>query len=167
MKCIVLFFVELLSATAFAQSASEAPIVVKDISLSRYRVRQFMRLNQIPPVWKRKFIHTTHSKHGLPVARNALGRPFQPDALVGWAMAPHMEAELVCSALRMAIAQRQPPEKMMVHSDRGSQYASELHRALLARHGLQANMSRKGNCWDTQSKIRAGRWTDLTRVGIG
>jgi transposase InsO family protein len=63
-------------------------------------------------------------------------------------MAHHMEAEWVCSALRMAIAQRQPPEKMIVHSDRGNQYASALHRALLTQHGLQASMSRKGNCWD-------------------
>jgi transposase InsO family protein len=35
-----------------------------------------------------------------------------------------------------------------VHSDRGSQYASEAHRALLSRHGLTGSMSRKGNCWD-------------------
>ncbi len=36
----------------------------------------------------------------------------------------------------------------IVHSDRGSQYASEAHRALLARHGAKASMSRKANCWD-------------------
>lgn len=37
---------------------------------------------------------------------------------------------------------------MIVHSDRGSQYASEAHRRLLERHSLCASMSRKGNCWD-------------------
>ena len=68
--------------------------------------------------------------------------------IVGWAMAPSMPAELVCSALQMAIAQRQPPAGLIVHSDRGSQYASEAHQALLARHGLHSSMSRKGNCWD-------------------
>lgn len=68
--------------------------------------------------------------------------------IVGWAMAPSMPAELVCSALQMAIAQRQPPAGLIVHSDRGSQYASEAHRRLLERHGLRASMSRKGNCWD-------------------
>ena len=68
--------------------------------------------------------------------------------IVGWAMAPTMPAELVCAALQMAIAQRQPPREMIVHSDRGTQYASEVHRVLLMRHGLQASMSRKGNCWD-------------------
>jgi putative transposase len=68
--------------------------------------------------------------------------------VVGWAMAPTMHAELVCAALQLAIAQRQPPPGLIIHSDRGSQYASALHQALLARHGLVGSMSRKGNCWD-------------------
>jgi transposase InsO family protein len=68
--------------------------------------------------------------------------------VVGWAMAPTMHAELVCGALQLAIAQRQPAPGLIVHSDRGSQYASALHQALLGRHGLVGSMSRKGNCWD-------------------
>lgn len=68
--------------------------------------------------------------------------------IVGWSMAPNMPAELVCSALQMAIAQRQPAPGLIVHTDRGSQYASAAHRAVLAQHGLVMSMSRKGNCWD-------------------
>ena len=68
--------------------------------------------------------------------------------VVGWAMAPTMHAELVYAALQLAIAQRQPTPGLIVHSDRGSQYASALHQALLARHSLVGSMSRKGNCWD-------------------
>ena len=68
--------------------------------------------------------------------------------VVGWAMAPTMHAELVCAALQLAIAQRQPTPGLIVHSDRGSQYASALHQALLARHSLVGSMSCKGNCWD-------------------
>ena len=68
--------------------------------------------------------------------------------VVGWAMAPTMHAELVCAALQLAIVQRQPAPGLIVHSDRGSQYAGALHQALLARHGLVGSMSRKGNCWD-------------------
>ncbi len=68
--------------------------------------------------------------------------------IVGWAMAPTMPADLVCAALQMAIAQRQPGAGLIVHTDRGSQYASALHRHLLMRHKLIASMSRKGNCWD-------------------
>ena len=44
--------------------------------------------------------------------------------IIGWAMAPTMPAELVCRALRMAIALRQPAPDVIMHSDRGSQYAS-------------------------------------------
>jgi putative transposase len=64
--------------------------------------------------------------------------------IVGWAMAPNMPSELVCSALQMAIAQRQPLPGLIVHSDRGSQD----YRDLLARYGLQGSMSRRANCWD-------------------
>lgn len=63
-------------------------------------------------------------------------------------MAPSMPAQLVCAALSMAIASRCPPPGLVVHSDRGSQYASAERSALLARHGLIGSMSRKGNCWD-------------------
>ena len=68
--------------------------------------------------------------------------------VVGWSMAPTMHAELVCAALQLAIAQRQPAPGLIVHSDRGSQYASALHQELLVCHSLVGSMSRKGNCWD-------------------
>lgn len=41
--------------------------------------------------------------------------------IVGWSMAPNMPAELVCNAMQLAIAQRQPPQGLIAHSDRGSQ----------------------------------------------
>ena len=68
--------------------------------------------------------------------------------IVGWALAPSMPAELVCSALQMAVTLRQPTPGLLVHSDRGSQYASAAHQQLLADNKLVASMSRKGNCWD-------------------
>jgi putative transposase len=68
--------------------------------------------------------------------------------VVGWAMAPTMPAGLDCDALRVAIQQRRPPPGLIVHSDRGSQYASDQYQTLLARHGFVRSMSRKGNCWD-------------------
>ena len=68
--------------------------------------------------------------------------------VVGWAMAPDMQAVLVCRALQLAIVQRQPASGLIVHTDRGSQYASAVHQAVLARHDLVGSMSRKGNCWD-------------------
>jgi hypothetical protein len=48
----------------------------------------------------------------------------------------------------MAIQQRKPAPGLIVHSDRGSQYASALYQDLLGEHGFICSMSRKGNCWD-------------------
>lgn len=68
--------------------------------------------------------------------------------IVGWSMSSRMKASLVCDALRMAIWQRKPPPGLIVHSDRGSQYASDAYRLLLNTHQCIGSMSRKGNCWD-------------------
>jgi len=68
--------------------------------------------------------------------------------VVGWAMADHMEASLVCDALKMAIASRRPASGFLFHSDRGSQYTSSEFRQLLADHHGVQSLSRKGECWD-------------------
>ena len=68
--------------------------------------------------------------------------------VVGWSMSERMTATLVCDALRMALFRRQRPRGVIVHSDRGSQYCSHEHRALLDAHGLLCSMSAKGNCYD-------------------
>jgi len=68
--------------------------------------------------------------------------------VVGWAMSPSLDAPLVSSALRMALSHRRPTKPLLLHSDRGSQFASVAYRQLLAQHGLVASMSRKGNCYD-------------------
>lgn len=68
--------------------------------------------------------------------------------VVGLAMAGHLRTELVSAALRQAQARRQPARGCLHHSDRGCQYASAVYRHLLAAHGLEASMSRAGNCYD-------------------
>lgn len=68
--------------------------------------------------------------------------------IVGWSMGSRMKAQLVCDALNMAIWQRKPASGLVVHSDRGSQYASKLYRGLLRRNKFVGSMSRLGNCWD-------------------
>jgi len=68
--------------------------------------------------------------------------------IVGWAMAEHLRSELVVSALQMAQTQRRPGRGLLVHSDRGVQYASRETRAYLEDHGWQASMSRAGNPYD-------------------
>ena len=68
--------------------------------------------------------------------------------VVGWAMTDHMRAQGGIDALAMALRHRKPPEELMHHSDRGSQYASEDYRRLLEKHDITASMSRTGNCYD-------------------
>ncbi|HGK7612062.1 TPA: DDE-type integrase/transposase/recombinase, partial [Legionella pneumophila] len=55
---------------------------------------------------------------------------------------------LVCDALNMAIWQRKPPPGLIVHSDRGSQYASKEYRNLIKIHHCVGSVSKKGDCWD-------------------
>jgi putative transposase len=149
------------------------------VAMGLHRVRSLMQANGLRPVWRRKFVHTTDSKHTMSVSPNVLARQFDkalPNQawvsdityirtrsgwlylaavldlhsrkIVGWAMAPEMPATLVCTALQMAIVQRNPAAGLVVHSDRGTQYASAQHQGLLKKYGLVGSMSRKGNCWD-------------------
>lgn len=68
--------------------------------------------------------------------------------IVGWSMASHMRTELVESALRNALSSRAPAARLMHHSDRGAQYASDSYRELLDAFGIECSMSRAGNCYD-------------------
>ena len=67
--------------------------------------------------------------------------------VVGWSLSERLERGIVLDALKMAVQDRQPPQGLLHHSDRGSQYASHEYQQL-AVHGIQSSMSRKGNCWD-------------------
>ena len=128
------------------------------------RVRQSLQRQGLRPVYKRPYRVTTDSNHAHPIADNLLDRRFdgwQPNQawvgdityiataegwlylavildlasrrVVGWSMSERMKADLVCDAL---------------HTDRGSQYASDKHRTLLRDYQMTQSMSRKGNCWD-------------------
>lgn len=68
--------------------------------------------------------------------------------IVGWSMSETIDAKLVCAALRSACWQRKPAVGLLVHTDRGSQYASHAYRQLAADFGITMSMSRKGNAWD-------------------
>jgi transposase InsO family protein len=68
--------------------------------------------------------------------------------VVGWAMADHMRAELVCDALRMAANARRPAPGLIFHSDRGTQYTSTEFTELLAAHEMLQSLSRPRQCWD-------------------
>lgn len=68
--------------------------------------------------------------------------------VVAWAVSANNDTLLALDALRAGLRARRPAAGLVHHSDRGSPYASADYRAALARHGLVASMSRKGDCWD-------------------
>lgn len=68
--------------------------------------------------------------------------------VIGWAMSDRMTADLVGDTLKMALWRRKMPRKVIVHSDRGSQYCSTLYQSLVIQHDLKCSMSAKGNCYD-------------------
>ncbi len=68
--------------------------------------------------------------------------------IVGWSMSDRIKSDLVCQALKSAHGQRKPPPGLIMHTDRGSQYAGDRHRTLIRDLRLVQSMSRKGNCWD-------------------
>jgi transposase InsO family protein len=69
--------------------------------------------------------------------------------LVGWSVAEHMRAELVCDALCAAVAARGGDVSGVIyHTDRGSQYTSNLVAAYCRDQGIRRSMGRRGVCWD-------------------
>ena len=68
--------------------------------------------------------------------------------VVGWAVQRTLHHSICTNALRMALHKRQPATGLILHSDRGVQYACREYRALLAENGIAQSMSRKGDCWD-------------------
>lgn len=70
--------------------------------------------------------------------------------VIGWAMSEDMSTEsTIIKAWYMAVGNRPIKEKLIFHSDRGSQYACTKFRNILKSYELiEQSMSRKGNCWD-------------------
>ena len=68
--------------------------------------------------------------------------------LVGYAMGPRMTQDLTAQALWRAVRSKRPGPGLIHHSDRGAQYCADDYRKLVAQFGMQASMSRKGNCYD-------------------
>ena len=148
------------------------------VIVNHKKVRRLMREHDLQPKRRRRYVATTDSNHDSPVfpnrARNlvvegpnqlwvadityiAIATGFVYLAVildawsrrvVGYAISRSIDARLSVAALKAAIRSRQPPKGCVHHSDRGSQYASEVYRTLLADNGLVGSMSRRGNPYD-------------------
>jgi transposase InsO family protein len=95
--------------------------------------------------------------------------------VVGWALEDHLRTELALKALHMALGSRVPASNLLHHSDRGCQYASAAYRELLAQHGIEVSMSRRGDCYDNavvesffgtlkQELVHGAAWSTLAEA---
>jgi transposase InsO family protein len=67
--------------------------------------------------------------------------------IVGWAMGNQHDAPLATAALTMALQQHRPPASVILHSDRGSEFANQLYAQACAGKVVRS-MSASGNCFD-------------------
>jgi transposase InsO family protein len=150
----------------------------RGLKVNKKRIQRVMRAHGLQRRRKRRFVRTTDSKHSLPVYPNLIQgldvvRPNQVWAadityvrlvqgfvyvavlldlfsrkVIGWALSSSLHAELVVSALKMALQTRDVQPGLIHHSDRGVQYACEQYVEILQKHGITISMSRKGNPYD-------------------
>ena len=160
------------------------------------RVLRLMRQDNLLCLRRKAFVRTTDSGHPFPVFANlaaglvptgrnqlwvadityirlrsefvylAVVLDAYSRRVVGWALGRTLEAELALTALRMAVAERQPAPGLVHHSDRGVQYACWAYRELLAEHGIRGSMSRVGNPYDNafaESFIKTLKYEEVYR----
>ncbi len=167
-----------LESPAYGYRRITAELRRQGFQVNHKRVLRLMREDNLLCLRRKAFVVTTDSRHDLPVYPNlareitpcAINQLWVADItyirlrtefvylavvldafsrrVVGWALGRTLEAELALSALRMALAQRQPLPGLVHHSDRGVQYASHVYTDLLKTNGVQISMSRKGNPYD-------------------
>jgi putative transposase len=160
------------------------------------RVHRIMREDNLLCLRRRKFLVTTDSRHGFRVYPNLAGEmkltninqlwiadityirletefvylAVVLDAfsrrVIGWALERTLAAQLTMAALEMALSRRSVKAGLVHHSDRGIQYAAGDYTGLLAQHGIQISMSRKGNPYDnarTESFMKTLKYEEVYR----
>ena len=68
--------------------------------------------------------------------------------VVGWSIQSRQTTDVVLQALLMAVWRRKPKNRVLIHSDQGSQFTSRDWASFLRAHNLKHSMSRRGNCHD-------------------
>jgi transposase InsO family protein len=163
---------------AYGRRRITAELKRRGWKVNHKRVSRIMREDNLLCLKHRKFVVTTDSHHSHPVYPNvaagmeltAIDQLWVADItyirletefvylavvldafsrrVVGWALDQTLEAKLVTTALRRALAERQPAPGLVHHSDRGVQYACGDYTALLQQYPITISMSRKGNPYD-------------------
>jgi putative transposase len=68
--------------------------------------------------------------------------------VIGWSLQSRQTTDVVLQALLMAVWRRKPRNRVLIHSDQGSQFTSMDWASFLKAHNLEHSMSRRGNCHD-------------------
>ncbi len=68
--------------------------------------------------------------------------------IIGWQLKDHMKEALVTEAFKKALQSRTAPKGLIVHSDRGGQYAGNSFRKLIGSKEIIQSMSRADNPYD-------------------
>jgi len=148
-----------------------------EIVVSKKKIRKIMEEYGLKPVQSRAYKATTNSKHKYPVAENLIKNleitrmnqvwvsdityvgteegwlylatilDLHTRELVGFSMSDRIDTDLVISALDTAIGKHKPKE-LIIHSDRGRQYASYRYQDKLKENNITCSMSAKGNPYD-------------------
>jgi putative transposase len=154
-----------------------AELLEQGFRCGKNRIAKIMKDHAVrAEVKKRRFRRTTDSNHNYALAANLLLDKHQTEGvwasdmtyvptsegwlyvaavmnvksrkIIGLAMGEKITQELASCALRDAVGRQSRPEGLIHHSDRGRQYASYVYQDLLKGYGMQASMSRSGNCYD-------------------
>lgn len=166
------------SRSSYGQPRIRAELKARGIAASGKRIARVMRSAGIKGKKRRHSKASSYSPGTIPAAPNVLNRQFvvsQPNRawvsditcfptkegwlylavvidcyarrVVGWSMGSRIDAALALRALAMALRNR-PYGELIVHTDRGSQFACRDYAQFLENCGITSSMSRKGNCWD-------------------
>jgi putative transposase len=166
------------SRARYGQPRIRVELQSQGVVASRKRIARILRFAGIKGKKRRHSRATSYSPGTIATAPNVLNRQFnvsQPNRawvtdttyfptkegwlyltvvidcysrrVVGWSMDSRIDAALALRALKMAL-HRRPYSDLILHSDRGSQFACRDVAKFLENCGITASMSRKGNCWD-------------------
>jgi len=163
---------------AYGWRRVRAALRQQGIVANHKKIRRLMREHDLQPKHRRRFVATTDSDHDGPIFPNLARdmAPDGPNQLwvadityvavaggfvyvavlldawsrvvVGYAISRSIDARLTIAALKAAIERRKPSAGCVHHSDRGSQYAAQGYRDVLADHDLVGSMGRRGNPYD-------------------
>lgn len=148
------------------------------INIARDALFDLLRDNKLMGGKRKRYVHTSDSKHQQEVFSNlienleitrsdqvwvsdityittlkgfsylTLVTDYHSRKILGYNVSANMDAEQVLKAMKMAYNIGKPPEGLIHHSDKGSQYSSKIYKEFHEKHGILGSMTGKNHCYD-------------------